>query len=63
MYKGSLYFLMNIKPLKQIAKSIGGLIYDILKEELDEIAYDDYVAKCGTWLLVLQQQKRKETKK
>jgi hypothetical protein len=45
---------MEIRPLKQRAKSIGGLIQIVLEQEPNEMTDQDYVAKCRTWLALIR---------
>ncbi len=52
-----------VKELKKNARAIGGLIEKLLSEEADSMPLEEYCAKCGTWLLVLQIQRKEGVNK
>ena len=46
---------MDVKPLKALAKEIGGVLGAVLNSESDEMSRDEFSAKARTWFAVLKE--------
>jgi hypothetical protein len=46
---------MDVKPLKEKAEEIGGVLAAVLNSERDEMSRDEFSAKARTWLAVLKE--------
>ncbi|MEM3907204.1 MAG: hypothetical protein QXZ17_10150 [Nitrososphaerota archaeon] len=48
--------MINIRPLKQKASALGGMLKNILDSEPDIMKREEFLAKCTVWLRILDEQ-------
>ena len=52
-----LHALVDVRPLKKSASSLGGLMQRVMQREPDNMTFEDFRAKCSTWLGILEMMK------
>lgn len=46
--------IVDLRPLKAKAMKLKGPIRDLILGQPDSMTRDDYMAKCGDWLMLLE---------